>query len=237
VTLKPVVPWIERGLVVFALMMGGLLLRGCSQAQAYQSLSSQRLDAALRGSASKCESAKERSDRRAALATGAGSALGRIEIPRLRISAMIAEGTGAEVLDRAVGHVASTPRPGSPGNVALAAHRDSYFRGLGNIRENDVIRIVTPEATYRYRVQWTEIVAPERVDVLEATDRASLTLVTCYPFEWVGHAPQRFVVRAIRDDPALSTPPAGIEATNINVGSRAKERRLPLSSPDGRSTP
>ena len=122
--------------------------------------------------------------------------LGRIEIPRLGIRAIVAEGSDPGTLGRAVGHVTSTARPGSAGNCTLAGHRDTFFRGLGGIRVADVIRIVAPPRIYEYRVEWTAVVEPTRVDVLDPTVRPSLTLVTCYPFGFLGHAPRRFVVRA-----------------------------------------
>ena len=123
-------------------------------------------------------------------------ALGRIEIPRLRISGMIAEGTDTRTLKRAVGHVVRTSQPGEAGNVGLAAHRDGFFRGLGGVRKDDLIRIVTARGTYSYRVEWMEVVEPHRIDVLDSTAEPSLTLITCYPFNWIGPAPKRFVVRA-----------------------------------------
>jgi sortase A len=121
---------------------------------------------------------------------------GRIEIPRLGISALIAEGAEPAQLERAVGHISTTEFPGQPGNCALAGHRDSFLLGLGDVRENDVIRIDTLQDTYTYVVEWGRVVRPGRVDVLDSTAAPSLTLVTCYPFRAVGPAPERFVVRA-----------------------------------------
>ena len=122
--------------------------------------------------------------------------LGRIEIPRLGISALIAEGTGPGQLGKAVGHIASSAFPGQRGNCALAGHRDSFLRGLGQVRKKDLIRIDTAKNTYTYQVEWGSVVPPERVSVLDATREPSLTLVTCYPFQMIGPAPDRFVVRA-----------------------------------------
>ena len=127
----------------------------------------------------------------------AGSNLiGRIEIPRLDISAIIAEGTNPGTLKRAVGHIRSTAYPGEAGNVGLAGHRDTHFRGLGRVQLNDLIRLVTPEGTFDYRVEWTKVVSPRRVEVLKPAGAPSVTLVTCYPFNYVGSAPKRFIVRA-----------------------------------------
>ena len=131
--------------------------------------------------------------------------IGRLEIPRLHISAMVAEGMDPGVLALAVGHVPSTPLPGRGGNCALAGHRDSFLRGLGAVRRNDLVRFTTLDGTHTYRVAWGDIVDPSRTDVLAATRTQSLTLVTCYPFDMVGRAPERFVVRAVETaaDPGL----------------------------------
>jgi len=126
----------------------------------------------------------------------AGAALGRIEIPRLGIRAVVVEGTDARTLELAVGHIASTASPGSPGNCGLAGHRDTFFSGLRRARVGDLVRFSTPQRTYTYEVEWCQVVELDRVDTLDPTPAPSLTLVTCYPFAFVGHAPQRFVVRA-----------------------------------------
>jgi sortase A len=198
--------WIERGLFAAGLLLAGLWLRDYRSAYAFQSSASQRLDAAPRRD-STGGAAKMAAGHDSTAAADSGGALGRIEIPRLRISAMIGEGTDQEVLDRAVGHVTSTARPGQAGNVGLAGHRDTFFRGLGGVREQDLIRIVTVGGTYSYRVQWSAIVEPRRVDVLDSTASPSVTLVTCYPFRWVGPAPRRFVVRAVLAEPTAATRP------------------------------
>jgi sortase A len=122
--------------------------------------------------------------------------VGRIEIPRLNLRAIIAEGIDARTLRRAVGHLPGTPRPGDAGNVVLAGHRDTFFRALKDVREDDIVRITTPRGRYEYVVEATAIVEPTRTDVLGATAEPSVTLVTCYPFYLVGDAPDRFVVRA-----------------------------------------
>jgi LPXTG-site transpeptidase (sortase) family protein len=122
--------------------------------------------------------------------------IGRIEIPRLDVSAIIAEGTDDATLRRAVGHVPHTSFPGETGNVGLAAHRDSYFRELRNVSLDDTIHITTPDGVFSYLVDSTLIVPPTEGEVLESTGTAALTLVTCYPFNYVGHAPERFIVRA-----------------------------------------
>jgi len=125
-----------------------------------------------------------------------GEDIGRIEIPRLRISSIIRQGVDDKTLSRAVGHVPYTALPGQEGNVGLAAHRDSYFRELRDVRAGDLIRLVTPKGTFEYHVESLRIVHPTNVEVLDPTPNPSLTLVTCYPFNYVGHAPKRFIVRA-----------------------------------------
>ncbi len=122
--------------------------------------------------------------------------IGRVEIPRLDISAMVREGVDSGTLSRAVGHVPSTALPGAAGNVALAAHRDTYFRNVRNIRHGDHIRMVTEKGTYEYIVDSLTIVSPTEVKVLDPTASPAITLVTCYPFNYVGSAPKRFIVRA-----------------------------------------
>jgi sortase A len=111
---------------------------------------------------------------------------------------MIMEGIDGRTLRHAVGHIPGTPLPGQQGNVAIAGHRDTFFRGLRNIRKDDEITLTTLNGTYRYRVDSTQVVAPEHTEVLDDSGEAILTLVTCYPFYFVGSAPKRFVVRAHR---------------------------------------
>ncbi len=125
-----------------------------------------------------------------------GSVIGMLEIPRLAVSAIVVQGDSNDVLRRAVGHIPGTPLPGQPGNIALAAHRDTIFRPLRKIAVGDVIELRTDTGVLRYRVSSTEIVPPSRVAVLDSRGRNELTLVTCYPFYYVGHAPNRFVVHA-----------------------------------------
>lgn len=139
---------------------------------------------------------------------GRTGALGRLEIPRLGISAMVAEGVDARTLRRAVGHIRSTAEPGAPGNCALAGHRDTFLSKLEGVRVNDVVRIVTIDRTYVYLVRWIEVVQPQQVEVLDSTSTRSLTLVTCYPFTLVGHAPRRFIVRAEETNAATREPMA-----------------------------
>jgi sortase A len=130
-------------------------------------------------------------------ATGADPlVLGRIEIPRIGVAAIVREGEDDTTLAVAVGHITGTARPGEGGNMALAGHRDSFFRSLRDIEPEDTIQIVTQQRSYEYAVDWTEVVNPEDTWVLDPTDDTVLSLVTCFPFDWIGHAPKRFIVRA-----------------------------------------
>jgi len=125
-----------------------------------------------------------------------GASIGEIRIPRLGLTAIVAEGESTAVLQRAIGHLAETALPGESGNVVLAGHRDTLFRPLRLIRIGDAIALNTQYGDFEYVVEWTEVVGPEDVDVVQSTGRSTLTLITCFPFSYVGPAPERFVVRA-----------------------------------------
>jgi sortase A len=132
----------------------------------------------------------------AAVAPAEGTLLGEIEIPRLGASAPILEGTSDGTLRRAVGHIPGTALPGRAGNICLAGHRDSFFRPLRMIARGDEILVTTANGVSVYRVGETRIVKPDDVTILRPSNSDTLTLVTCYPFSFLGAAPQRFVVRA-----------------------------------------
>jgi len=127
-----------------------------------------------------------------------GDLIGSMDISRVGLSVIVAEGTDKKTLRRAAGHIEGTAVPGQSGNVGIAGHRDTFFRPLRNVRENDIITLTTVAGEYRYRVVFTKIVGPDDVAVLEASNTEILTLVTCYPFYFVGPAPDRFIVRAER---------------------------------------
>ena len=131
-------------------------------------------------------------------AIGPNGLIGRMEVSRLDVSVVVVEGTSNKSLRRAVGHIAGTALPGQPGNVGIAGHRDTFFRPLRNIQRDDVITLTTSNGEYRYRVVSTKIVSPDNVAVLASDEDEVLTLVTCYPFYFVGPAPGRFIVRAAR---------------------------------------
>jgi sortase A len=139
-------------------------------------------------------------DRRAPLAL--------LRMPRLKIDVPVLEGTDDLTLNRGAGWIEGTARPGEPGNVGLSAHRDGFFRALKDVAAGDELVLETPRATTRYAVTWTKIVDPDDVSVLDETDGPAVTLVTCYPFYFVGSAPQRLIVRATPLT-AAPAPPSG----------------------------
>lgn len=125
-----------------------------------------------------------------------GDVIGEMSIPRLGLKTIVAQGDSSKVLRRAVGHLRETPLPGEPGNVALAGHRDGFFRPLRNIRLGDRISLNTLDGEFLYQVESTEVVGPSEVRVLQSSRENTLTLVTCFPFHYVGAAPKRFIVHA-----------------------------------------
>jgi sortase A len=131
-------------------------------------------------------------------APASGEPIGSLDIPRLRVSAMIAEGDDDATLEVAIGHLPDTALPWHDGNSALAGHRDTFFRSLQHIRVGDELRVSTIHGDFRYRVRETMVVGPNDVWILDPTDRPTLTLITCYPFSYVGRAPRRFIVKAER---------------------------------------
>ena len=178
-----------------------------------------------------------------------GSLLGRLEISRLNLSAMVREGVDSKTLSIAVGHVPSTALPGQEGNFAIAAHRDTLFRALKDIRKDDLVTFHSPSASYTYRVAATRIVKPSDVSVLRAdggglipastaankpgADRL-LTMITCYPFYYVGSAPKRFIVEAqlVSSDAGEKAIANGAQNTGAAAPPPAAEVRRPASRPD-----
>ena len=133
------------------------------------------------------------------LALEPGAPIALIEVPRVGVRAMVVEGVDHRSLKRAVGHVPGTSFPEMGGNTVLAAHRDTLFAGLRNVELGDLVTLKTEERTYTYRVISIDVVSPGAVEVMDATPDPVLTLITCFPFDFVGPAPRRFVVRAVRE--------------------------------------
>jgi sortase A len=130
---------------------------------------------------------------------GTGWIVGRISIPRLKISAMVEEGVDETTLSRAVGHIPGTALPGELGNIGIAGHRDTFFQKLKDLKPHDKIEFTTHSGRYHYTVDSLTVVDPSDVGVLESKGRKILTIVTCFPFHYVGNAPRRFIVHAISD--------------------------------------
>ena len=189
--INPVLRWSRNVFLIIGLLALSYVGFALLDARRYQAEQARRFERAL----------KETNLARAespAIAVSEGSPLGRIEISAVGLTVMVLEGTDEGTLRRAVGHIRGTPLPGQRGNVALAGHRDTFFRGLRKIRVNDEITLTTLSGSYRYRVDSTKVVKPEETEVLEDYGDDILTLVTCYPFNFVGSAPSRFIVRAHR---------------------------------------
>jgi len=178
---------VERLLLLVALAAFGYVAGSVGGAALYQDYESKQLDAVLRGAQPAAQATAAAVERRV---------LGRLEIPTLGVSTIVREGEDARTLQLAVGHIAGTALPGAGGNMGLAGHRDTFFRRLREIDRGDVIRLVAVEGTYTYVVDSTQIVDPDDLWVLDPTPEPWLTLVTCYPFTYLGSAPERFIVRA-----------------------------------------
>ena len=180
--------WLERFLLAVGLVLLGYYAYVSIEAHLYQAVENRELDAIL---------ASGPHESRRPAPPPPGSTIGRIEIPRLGVSTVIRAGSDARTLNLAVGHIPGTAFPGEAGNIGLAGHRDTFFRRLRNIRQADRIRLVTPNGAFAFRVTNTMIVRPTDTWVLDPSDASTLTLVTCYPFTYIGSAPQRFIVRAV----------------------------------------
>jgi len=134
-----------------------------------------------------------------------GETIGEMTMPRLGLSAMVAQGESPAVLKHAVGHLSDTALPGQVGNVVLAGHRDTFFRPLRDVRIGDAITLSTRTGQFQYIVESTSVVPPTDLSVLDTVDGRTLTLITCFPFVYVGSAPNRFIVRA-REQTPIATP-------------------------------
>jgi len=128
-----------------------------------------------------------------------GSVLGRFEVPRLKLSYVLLEGTDNRTLDKSIGHVEGTGLPGQSGNISIAGHRNTHFRKLEWIRRGDDIVLTSASGQYRYRVEWARLFKTGDIEVLDAAHGPAVTLITCFPFEYVGAAPLRYIVRALPD--------------------------------------
>jgi sortase A len=185
-----------------SILVGAFML-GRADSWWYEAREGGRLEAALReGSGMPGPSLLGRADGARTLASS-GGAWGRLELPRLALSALIAEGVDARTLRRAVGHLPGSAFPGETGDVALAGHRDTFFRALEHVREGDLVHVETPDGRFFYRIESLRLAAADDRDALVSSSRPTLTLVTCHPFDDVGPAPRRLLVYARQVEAAL----------------------------------
>jgi sortase A len=155
------------------------------------------------------------------------SLIGMLDIPRLDLSTPVVAGDDGATLEIAAGHLPDTPRPWELGNSAIAAHRDGLFRSLKNIRIGDRVIVRTTRGDLEYRVRDTKIVDPKDLSVLAQTDTHTLTLITCYPFGYIGHAPQRFIVHADRvtlPPPQPAVVPASFASAPVTTVAKAASK-------------
>lgn len=185
--------WIERSLLASGVVLGAWCGAVLLEAKFFQQLPTPPPAAAA---VTTLPGETPRTPSTSRTAVKIGSWLARLDAPSVRMSATVLEGSDDGTLSRGAGHIEDTAFPGGPGNVGIAGHRDTTFRPVRNLRVGDPLVITTADRIYRYRISRTTIVDPEDVYVLDDADHPTLTLVTCYPFEYVGHAPRRFIVSA-----------------------------------------
>jgi sortase A len=198
-TLRWMLRWAQRALFVSAVLLLGYCGYALVDAWMFQIHESRDLDRLLRDRHAVSEGKPQpgpSDSPEAAPAVAADGLIGRMEIPRVLLSVIVVEGVDKITLRRSVGHIPGTALPGQPGNVGLAGHRDTFFRSLKDVRIKDEIRFSTLKGNFNYEVESLRVVEPEDVGVLASSGENVLTLVTCYPFYFVGPAPRRWIVRA-----------------------------------------
>lgn len=187
-------PWLSKAAYYLLLILGLAALGNAGyrvlDAHRYQTVEKARFDAVV------APPIPDRPVRMKPQAIASGNVIGEIAMPRVGLKAIVVQGDSTELLNRAVGHLPDSALPGEMGNVALAAHRDGLFRPLRGVLPGDVITLRTTGGEFQYEVVWTAVVPPTAVGVIQPTSERALTLITCYPFYYVGAAPGRFVVRA-----------------------------------------
>ena len=211
-SLRRILKWAQRALFACAFLLLGYCAFSLVDAWIFQSRQSAILDRQLRDrqAASKSASQPQSSAVPAsAPAVAADGLIGRLEIPRLLLSVVVVEGVDKTALQRAVGHIPGTSLPGQAGNVGLAGHRDTFFRPLKDLKINDEILFSTLKGNFKYEVQSLRVVDPNNVGVLASSGENVLTMVTCYPFYFVGPAPKRWIVRARQVSPQTAPPTVG----------------------------
>ena len=197
--LRRMLKWGQRGFFACAIVPLGYTGFALVDAWVFQRRESRELDRLLRDRQAASESAPRPGPSAApkpAPAAAVDGLIGRIEITRLLLSAVVVEGIDKTTLRRAVGHIPGTALPGQAGNVGLAGHRDTFFRALKDVKIKDEVQLATLAGNFNYEVESLRVVDPDNVGVLAPSGHNVLTLVTCYPFYFVGPAPKRWIVRA-----------------------------------------
>jgi sortase A len=196
--LRRLLKWGQRGFFACGVLLLGYCAFALVDAWAFQRRESRELDRLLRDRqvASQGTPQREISTAPKGAPAAADGLIGRLEIPRLLLSDVVVEGIDKTTLRRAVGHIPGTALPGHPGNVGLAGHRDTFFRSLKDLKIDDEVELSTLAGNFKYEVESLRVVDPENVGVLAQSGHNVLTLVTCYPFYYVGPAPMRWIVRA-----------------------------------------
>jgi len=183
--------WLERSLIAFGLALGlwcAVILVRAHQTQNMPPPKVTVTQTVLPGTTT--------SPPAPAPAPAPGTWVARLEVPSVRVATTVLEGTDDGTLSRGSGHIEDTPFPGQTGNVGIAGHRDTVFRPLRHLHLGDEMKLTTADRVYHYKISKTLIVTPDDVYVLDPTEQPTLTLVTCYPFDFIGHAPRRFIVQA-----------------------------------------
>ena len=183
-TRRTILAWFERGLLAAGLALGAWSAAVYVEGRFFSTLPPPPAAAAPVGGVTVVASIPP------------GSWLARLDAPSVQLSAAVLEGSDDETLGRGAGHIEDTPFPGQPGNIGIAGHRDTTFRAVRRLRVGDPLALTTSDRVYRYQITRTFIVNPEDVYVLDPSDHPILTLVTCYPFEFIGHAPHRYIIQA-----------------------------------------
>jgi|HubBroStandDraft_4_1064222.scaffolds.fasta_scaffold40360_2 sortase A len=204
--LRRILKWTQGGLFACGILLLGYCGFALVDGWIFQRRASQDLDRQLRAQRAQSQN---RSQSQPSTAAQAGSAagptvkglVGRITIPRLLLSVVVVEGVTKTALRHAAGHIPGTALPGEAGNVGVAGHRDTFFRPLKDLRIKDEIQFSTLKGNFRYEVESLRVVEPDNVGVLTPSGENVLTMVTCYPFYFVGPAPQRWIVRARQVSP------------------------------------
>jgi sortase A len=202
--------WIERSLLAFGLALGlwcAVILVRAHQTQTMPPPKVTVTQTVLPGTTT--------SPPALVPAPAPGTWVARLEVPSVRLATTVLEGTDDGTLSRGSGHIEDTPFPGQTGNVGIAGHRDTVFRPLRRIQLGDEMKLTTADRVYHYKISKTLIVTPDDVYVLDPTAQPTLTLVTCYPFDFIGHAPRRFIVQA-----ALVSDEARVAGSDIPTTAR-----------------